>query len=59
MKKRIYKYGEGVYEKFLTVGGGSMKYSSKKGGGLRKKFQFFENFDPSPPPIINERSLSE
>ena len=34
--------GEGVYENFWTVGGGSTKYSSKKGGGLGKKIQFLK-----------------
>ncbi len=32
----------GVYEKILTVGVGSAKYSSKKGGGLGKKNPIFE-----------------
>ncbi len=36
------KFLQGVYENFWTVGGGSMKYSSKKRGGLGKKFQFLK-----------------
>ncbi len=44
--KGVYKYGGGgLYENFLTVGGGSTKYSSKKGGGLGKN-PIFDNFDP-------------
>ena len=41
----------GVYEKFMG--------SSKNGRGLGEKFKFLKISTHPPPPIINERSLSE
>ena len=43
----------GVYETFMTGGGGSRKNFNPRVGGLRKKNRLFKDFDPVHPPMIN------
>ncbi len=47
----------GVYENLLAIAGGVIVNLPLKEGGSTKKIHILTNFDPSPPPISNERSL--